>query len=93
MPVSRLTLLTKPGCHLCDEARDVVDTVLDSLVGAGVAVPELHEQSIYDDPELFGRYAEEIPVVLLDGKVHAYWRVDPERLATAIRAADEEGER
>ena len=93
MPVSRLTLLTKPGCHLCDEARDVVDTVLDSLVGAGVAVPELQEQSIFDDPELFGRYAEEIPVVLLDGRVHAYWRVDPERLTRAIRGAEDEGER
>jgi glutaredoxin len=90
--VSRLTLLTKPGCHLCDEARDVVDTVLDSLVGAGVAIPELQEQSIYDDPDLFGRYAEEIPVVLLDGKVHTYWRVDPERLTKALRA-NEEGER
>jgi glutaredoxin len=74
----RITLLGKPGCHLCDDARLVVQRVADEL---GV---EWHEESILDDAELMARYAEEIPVVLIDGVQHAFWRVDPARLRTAL---------
>jgi glutaredoxin len=74
----RITLLGKPGCHLCDDARLVVQRVADEL---GV---EWHEESILDDAELMARYAEEIPVVLIDGVQHAFWRIDPARLRTAL---------
>jgi Glutaredoxin-like domain (DUF836) len=74
----RITLLGKPGCHLCDDARLVVQRVADEL-----GVP-WHEESILDDAELMARYAEEIPVVLIDGVQHAFWRVDPARLRTAL---------
>lgn len=81
----RLTLLSKPGCHLCDAARDVVTAVVERLpAGAAVAVEEL---SILDDPELNARYWDEIPVVLIDGVVHNIWRVDPERLQAALEEA------
>lgn len=43
------------------------------------------ERSILDDPALRDRYAEEIPVVLIDGAQHTYWRVDPDRLRAALR--------
>ena len=75
----RVTLLTRPGCHLCDTARDVVRQVTGEL-GVGWV-----ERSIDDDPALRGRYAEEIPVVLVDGAQHAYWRVDADRLRSALR--------
>jgi hypothetical protein len=45
------------------------------------------EVSILDDPELADRYAEQIPVVLVDGAVHDFWRVDSERLRTALSGA------
>lgn len=77
-----LTLLTKPGCHLCDEARDAVSRVVSDL-GSAASVT-VTEQSILDDPALAATYAEEIPVVLIDGEVHAIWRVDPTRLRAAL---------
>lgn len=80
-----LTLIGKPGCHLCDAARDVVTGVIGELEGqASVALEEL---SIFDDVELHERYVEEIPVVLINGKVHNIWRIDPVRLRTAIQEA------
>jgi hypothetical protein len=77
--VSHVVLLGKPGCHLCDDARAVVATVLEDF-------PEVtfDEKSILDDPELLDAYAEEIPVVLIDGRVHTIWRVDPDRLRKAL---------
>lgn len=79
----RLTLLGKPGCHLCDDARAIVADVLASH--PTVAFEEL---SILDDPVLLDRYAEEIPVVLIDDRVHTIWRVDRTRLETALAAAE-----
>ena len=81
---TRLTLLTKPGCHLCDAAREVVTEVVAQLGDeASVTVEEL---SILDDPELNARYWDEIPVVLIDGVVHNIWRIDAERLRAALVA-------
>ncbi|MDF2573607.1 MAG: thioredoxin family protein [Agromyces sp.] len=83
----RLTLIGKPGCHLCDDAREVVQAVM-AEVEASDAQPKLRleERSILDDEELAARYAEEIPVLLIDGEVHNYWRIDPVRLKTALLA-------
>ena len=83
----RLTLIGKPGCHLCDEAREVVQAVM-AEVEATDAAPgiALEERSILDDAALAARYAEEIPVLLIDGEVHNYWRIDPVRLKTALLA-------
>lgn len=76
-----VTLIGKPGCHLCDEARVVVAGVIADFDDI-----ELVERSILDDPALRDRYAEEIPVVLIDGLQHTYWRVDADRLRAALRA-------
>ncbi|HEX4445004.1 MAG TPA: glutaredoxin family protein [Galbitalea sp.] len=74
-----VTLLSKPGCHLCDAARDVVRSVID-----GNESVSFIEQSILDDPELYDRFVEEIPVVLINDRVHNIWRVDADRLRAAI---------
>ncbi|MEY4398175.1 MAG: hypothetical protein RLZ53_751 [Actinomycetota bacterium] len=77
-----LTLIGKPGCHLCDEAEAVVNEVL-----AEVAVQvSLTKLDILEDEELFARFSEEIPVLLIDGQVHNYWRIDPQRLKEALRS-------
>jgi len=72
-------MLGKPGCHLCDDARTVITEVLTEFPGV-----TFDEQSILDDAGLLDEYAEEIPVVLIDGRVHTIWRVDPARLRAAL---------
>ncbi|GAA1344022.1 glutaredoxin family protein [Arthrobacter roseus] len=69
-----LLLLTKPECHLCQDAREVVGRVAGEL---GIV---WSEESIVDDPELSARYAEEIPVLLIDGVPRDFWRIDEVRL-------------
>ena len=56
-----LTIYSRPGCHLCDDARDVLSPLSDEL---GF---ELREHDIEADDDLHKRYLERIPVVLLDG--------------------------
>jgi hypothetical protein len=75
----RVTLFTRPGCHLCDDARAVVAAVCADL---GESFTEV---DIDGDPELGRRYGEEIPVTLVDGVQHDYWRVDAARLRSALR--------
>jgi Glutaredoxin-like domain (DUF836) len=74
----RITLLTKPGCHLCGPARVVIERVALDL---GVEWVEL---SILDDPALNAAYWEQIPVTLVDGVQHDFWRVDESRLRRAL---------
>jgi glutaredoxin len=73
-----VTLIGKPGCHLCDDARAVVEKVA-AATGAVV-----REQDITQDEELYRRYWEQIPVVLVDGEQHTFWRVDEQRLRRAL---------
>ncbi|CAL4858994.1 hypothetical protein MMM2322_00635 [Microbacterium sp. MM2322] len=79
--VTALTLISKPDCHLCDVAREIVDTVVAELPESQVDVEEL---SIADDPALYATWWEKIPVVLIDGELHAHWRLSAERLRTAL---------
>ena len=74
----RVTLYSRPGCHLCEQARAVVESACAEL---GESFTEI---SILDDPELLRRYADEIPVTLVDGRQHDFWRVDPARLRAAL---------
>ncbi|MFA4840669.1 MAG: glutaredoxin family protein [Agrococcus sp.] len=76
-----ITLIGKPGCHLCDEARPVVERVVASFHGV-----TLTEVSILDDPALEARWHDDIPVVLIDGRPHSAWRVDEAKLTERIRA-------
>ena len=82
MAAVELTLVSKPDCHLCETAREVVATVVAEF--ADVSVTEL---SIFDDPVLLDRYEDDIPVVLVNDRVHTIWRVDPARLRTALLEA------
>ncbi|MBP1241127.1 glutaredoxin [Frigoribacterium sp. PvP120] len=86
MSAPRLSLLTKPGCHLCDDARTALDAVLAEPEFAALDLGYV-ETNILDDAALRDEYAEEIPVVLIDDRVHTIWRVEPDRLRTALRKA------
>ncbi len=86
MSATVLSLVGKPGCHLCDDAREVVTQVLGGLDAARAGEVTLEERSILDDRALADRFAEEIPVLLIDGRVHNYWRIDADRLRAALDA-------
>ncbi|MEU6810918.1 glutaredoxin family protein [Streptomyces sp. NPDC046831] len=78
-PGDRLvTLVRKPGCHLCDDAQRVVEKVC-----ADLGVP-WEQKDITRDPALHERYWEQIPVVLVDGAQHTFWRVNEDRLRKAL---------
>lgn len=75
---ARITLIGKSGCHLCDVAREVVELV---CLDTGDTWVEL---SVEDDPALYEAYWEKVPVVLVDGHVHDFWRVSPDRLRATL---------
>ncbi|WP_026851383.1 glutaredoxin family protein [Glaciibacter superstes] len=85
MQTAQLTLIGKPGCHLCDDARELIHSVTSKITGHPSA-PEVtfEELSILDDPTLSDLYADDIPVLLINGEVHNYWRIDPLRLRSAL---------
>jgi len=78
MAEPRITLLGKPGCHLCDAARVVIEKVADEL---GVGWMEV---DILSDVELQEKWWDQIPVILVDGVQHDYWSVDEQRLRLAL---------
>ncbi|MER6999932.1 glutaredoxin family protein [Streptomyces sp. NPDC000410] len=75
-----VTLIGKPGCHLCDDARAVVREVC-AQTGAS-----WEEKDITEDEGLHAAYWEQIPVVLVDGEQHTFWRVDADRLRRELGA-------
>lgn len=77
---ARLVLLSRPGCHLCDDARQVVERVAGER---GIGWTEV-DVTTAGDTELLDAYGDRLPVLLLDGAEHAYWRVEPERLRAAL---------
>jgi glutaredoxin len=73
-----VTLYGRPGCHLCDEARDV-------LLRIRASHPfQLDEVDIESDDELFKRYLERIPVIALDGEELWDHFVDDEALTRKL---------
>jgi len=74
----RVTVYTRPGCHLCEEALAVVAKVCAD-VGE-----EYDEVNIDDDADLTQRFGDEIPVTFVDGRQHDFWRVSEDRLRTAL---------
>ena len=74
----RVTLLSRPGCHLCDTAREVI-----TRVTADLGVP-WEERDITQSGADLETYWDKIPVTLIDGVQHDFWRVSEERLRAAL---------
>ena len=88
--MTTLTLIGKDGCHLCDVAEGIVEQVVAELPDEVAEHIENETASIQDDQALYEKWWEKIPVVLIDGQLHAYWRVAADRLHDALLAADKE---
>jgi hypothetical protein len=71
-------LLSRPGCHLCDEARAIIARIAAEL-GVGWT-----ERDITVSPDDLARYSEMIPVTFVDGVQHDFWRVSEDRLRAAL---------
>jgi glutaredoxin len=89
LSVSTLTIYSKPGCHLCDDMKAVVDRVVTASAQP-IAVEEI---DITTDAELEARYGLEIPVLLVDGRKVAKYRVTEAELRRVLisRAGGAEG--
>jgi glutaredoxin len=77
----RVVVLTRQGCHLCDEAIAKVAAVC-AETGEAYAVVDVDS-----DPELQRRYTDQVPVIFVDRAQHDFWRVDPVRLKAALKRA------
>ncbi len=74
----KITLLSRPGCHLCDDARAVVARVAADL---GLT---WEERDITGSAADMSQYGDMIPVTLIDGVQHDFWRVSEDRLRAAL---------
>lgn len=74
----KVQLLTRAGCHLCDDARRLVERVT-----AETGVP-WGETDVDGDPALRAEYGDLVPVVLVDGRELGYWRIEETRLRRAL---------
>ncbi|HEY3090857.1 MAG TPA: glutaredoxin family protein [Jatrophihabitantaceae bacterium] len=74
----RVTLITRVGCHLCEQAQSVLLRLRDEL---GFGYDELDVDA---DPDRRNEYSDRVPVILVDGKEHGYWRVEENRLRAAL---------
>jgi Glutaredoxin-like domain (DUF836) len=73
-----ITFVTRAGCHLCEEARGVV-----IQVAAETGTP-VEERDVDADPGLRAEYGDWVPVVLVDGRQHGFFRIDEQRLRRAL---------
>jgi glutaredoxin len=74
----RVTLITRTGCHLCDDA----ETSLRQL-SLELGFP-LELFDVDSDRELANRYSDRVPVILVDGAEHGYWRLEEPRFRAAL---------
>jgi glutaredoxin len=77
----RLTLITRAGCHLCDVAKEAMDRV------SAATGERWRERDVDADLELVREYGDRVPVILLDGREHGYWRVEEDRLLRDLTAS------
>jgi len=78
---TRLTLITRRDCHLCDEMAAVVDRVAPAFSAA------VEVRDVDADPDLLARYSDQVPVLLIDDRKAFKYRLTPRELERRLRAA------
>ena len=78
MPGHSVTLITRVGCHLCTEAEGTLRRL------SGELGFDYREVDVDGDAELRAEYSDRVPVILIDGREHGYWRVEEKRFRAAI---------
>jgi glutaredoxin len=75
---ARVVVYSRAGCHLCEVAEQLVAEVC-AQTGDGWARVDIDQ-----DDDLSARFTEQVPVTFVDGAQHDFWRVDPDRLRSAL---------
>jgi glutaredoxin len=78
MTGERILIYTREGCHLCAEAESKVAHICDELELSFTTV------DIDSDPELRAEYGDRVPVIMVDGREHGFFRVEEKRLRAAL---------
>ena len=73
-----VTLITRVGCHLCEDASTLLQKLRAEL---GFGYDEL---DVDTDRDRRNEYSDRVPVILIDGKEHGYWRVEEPRFRAAL---------
>jgi glutaredoxin len=76
----KVTVFSRTGCHLCEIAIDKINSIKDELNF------DLEIKLIDADVELEKEFGEQVPVIMIDNKIHDYWRVDLDRFSKAIKS-------
>ena len=77
--MKKVTVYSRSGCHLCEIAIDQIQSVKKDLDF------DLEIKLIDQDLNLEKEYGEQVPVILIDDKIHDYWRIDLKRFTKAIK--------
>ncbi len=75
---TRVTLMTRRNCPLCDTAESAVGRICGELAVPWASI------DVDSDPELRAEYGDRVPVILVDGREHGFWRVEEQRLRAAL---------
>jgi glutaredoxin len=78
MTAPRVTVYTRAGCHLCSAAEATVERICAELGQHWVAV------DVDADPRLRAEYGDQVPVIMIDGREHGFWRVEEDRFRAAL---------
>lgn len=78
---ARVVVYSRAGCHLCEVAEELVAAVCADTGDSWVRI------DIDQEADLTSRFTEQVPVTFVDGAQHDFWRVDPDRLRSALGRA------
>ena len=76
--MTKITIYSRPGCHLCDDAQNVLESLCEELNF------EIEVVNIDEDAELIKLYSDQVPVIHIDGLHHDFYKVDPLRFRSSL---------
>ena len=76
--MTKVTIYSRQGCHLCDAAFNTVESMREELKF------EIEVINIDEDPELVKLYSDQVPVIHIDGAHHDFYKVDPMRFRSSL---------
>lgn len=80
-------MVSRSGCHLCDVAEDALARVIGRFSAQYPDVGyQIERLDVDQDPELLAKYSDEVPVLLLNGRQLAFWRIEEDRVFEAMEA-------
>ena len=76
--MTTITIYSRQGCHLCDDAQKTLESMREELNFAIVVI------DIDQDAELIKVYSDQVPVIHIDGQHHDFYKVDPVRFRSSL---------